>query len=51
MDVVREALLEYRQKWVGWLSLMHTTSAEKQLARLKIELIDRELSTHVTEAE
>ena len=44
MDVVKEALLHYRSMWSMWLELKHTTEAERELARTKIELIDRELS-------
>jgi hypothetical protein len=44
MDVTREALLHYREMWRSWLRLMHTTEAERELATLKIALIDKELA-------
>ncbi|ACF05148.1 gp51 [Mycobacterium phage Predator] len=44
MDVVKEALLHYRSMWAMWLELKHTTDAERELARLKIALIDAELN-------
>lgn len=44
MDVVKEALLHYRSMWAMWLELKHTTEAERELARLKIAMIDAELS-------
>lgn len=43
MTIVREALFAYREKWASWLRLRHTTEAEKELAKLKIALIDQEL--------
>lgn len=45
MNVTREALLHYRDKWTLWLSLLHTTDSERELARLKIALIDKELQS------
>jgi hypothetical protein len=44
LDIVREALLSYRRWYSTWLEMRLTTDAEKQLATLKIALIDRELS-------
>lgn len=43
MDVIREALLHYRAKWELWPELIHTTDAERELAKIKIALIDKEL--------
>ena len=45
LDITREALLHYREKWQLWLTLIHTTDAERQLAQLKVALIDRELAS------
>ncbi|AHG24443.1 hypothetical protein PBI_OAKER_52 [Mycobacterium phage Oaker] len=44
MDVIKEALLHYRSMWSMWLELKHTTEAERELARVKIALIDAELT-------
>jgi hypothetical protein len=44
MDVIKEALLAYRAQWEPWLWLILVTDAERELARLKIALIDRELA-------
>jgi hypothetical protein len=43
LDIVREALLAYRQQWAAWLRLKLTTEAERELAQTKIALIDKEL--------
>jgi len=43
MNIVREALLSYRVQWEMWLKLSQTTDAERELARIKIQLIDQEL--------
>jgi len=45
IDIAREALLNYRRQWQAWLELEHTTDAERQLAELKIALIDQELAS------
>jgi len=42
-EIVREALLAYRDRWTSWLNLWHTTEAERELAKVKIALIDQEL--------
>lgn len=39
-NIVREAMLSYRRQWEVWFELIHTTDAERELARVKIELID-----------
>lgn len=44
IDVVREALTAYRRQWEWWLGAMHTTDAERELAHMKIALIDAELA-------
>lgn len=43
LGVVKEALVHYRSMWAMWLELRMTTEAERELARVKIALIDREL--------
>lgn len=43
LSVVKEALVHYRSMWAMWLELRMTTEAERELARMKIALIDREL--------
>ena len=43
LSVVKEALAHYRSMWAMWLELSMTTEAERELARMKIALIDREL--------
>lgn len=43
LNVVKEALVHYRSMWAWWLELKMTTEAERELARMKIALIDREL--------
>jgi hypothetical protein len=44
LDVTREALLAYRQRWEWWLTLVHTTETERALAEVKIALIDSALN-------
>jgi hypothetical protein len=44
LNVTREALTVYRRQWEWWLQAMHTTDAERELARMKIALIDAELA-------
>jgi hypothetical protein len=44
IDVVREALLHYRGVWMWWLSARGTTDTERQLANMKLALIDKELA-------
>lgn len=44
LNVVKEALVHYRSMWAWWLELKMTTEAERELARTKIALIDRELA-------
>ena len=43
LGVVKEALVHYRSMWAMWLELRMTTETERELARVKIALIDREL--------
>lgn len=43
LNITREALLFYRERWSSWLKLALTTGAERELARTKIALIDKEL--------
>ena len=43
LDIVREALLNYRHQWVWWLSAEHSSDAERELARMKLAVIDRAL--------
>jgi hypothetical protein len=45
LDVTREALTFYRKMWSTWLELILTTDAERELARTKIALIDKELQS------
>jgi hypothetical protein len=44
IDTVGEALAAYRAQWEPWLWLRLVTDAERELARLKIALIDAELA-------
>jgi hypothetical protein len=38
--VVREALLAQRKMYEVWVTLLHTSDAERELAAMKIGLID-----------
>lgn len=38
--IVREALENYRAIWVAWLRSKNTTDSERELAHMKIQLID-----------
>jgi hypothetical protein len=38
-DIVVEAMHFYKEMWVGWLRVPNATIQEKELARMKINLI------------
>jgi hypothetical protein len=40
MDVILEALGIYRSQWEWWLTSLHATDAERELARIKLAMID-----------
>ena len=44
LNVVREALLHYQAMCVWSLDSLHATGAERELARIKIALIEAELA-------
>ncbi len=44
MNIIEEALLALRSHYVWWLSMLLTTDAEKELAKLKIAMIDEALT-------
>jgi hypothetical protein len=46
MDVVSEALHIYRSQWEWWLTSKHATDMERELARIKLALIDEAISKH-----
>jgi ribosomal 30S subunit maturation factor RimM len=49
-DMVVEALLSHRQTYRGWLKLHQTTDEERELAKLKITVINQALSELEVEA-
>lgn len=50
LNIIEEALQHYRRQWEWWLSLLHTTDAERELARVKIALIDAEIANQRAKA-
>ena len=44
LDITSLALLSLRWRYESWLSLLHTTDAERELANIKIAMINEALT-------